>query len=354
MLKLASFSNRVVVAVVIVAAIMAGVAPLGRASAQSGTATVTCVAEDIHSSPDIYASKVATLYQNQSVSVGGTTSAQGASWTAVYLSNGASGWVKSVCLQATSGQSGSSQGSSTGAYGVVITGALNIRSGPGAQYASIFSVYRGTVLYFAGTRSADNRWVKVSLNNGVVGWVNVGYLSTGYPYWTLPVEGGQVPTPTQPPSGAYATVTTGALNVRSGPGWWYGTITSLYRGTTASLLSRNADGSWVKISLANGQTGWVNAGYITANVGILSLPVESATVPTTPTVPTYPTYPTYPTVPTYPTYPTTTCRAYHTITRGENLFRISLAYNVSLYTLAAVNGIYDTSRIYAGQQLCIP
>lgn len=48
------------------------------------------------------------------------------------------------------------------------------------------------------------------------------------------------------------------------------------------------------------------------------------------------------------------CGVYHTVLRGQNLFRISLRYNVSIREIAAANNISDVSRIYAGQQLYIP
>lgn len=44
----------------------------------------------------------------------------------------------------------------------------------------------------------------------------------------------------------------------------------------------------------------------------------------------------------------------HIVQRGENLFRISLRYNTTVSTLAAINNIADPRRIYAGQQLIIP
>ena len=49
-----------------------------------------------------------------------------------------------------------------------------------------------------------------------------------------------------------------------------------------------------------------------------------------------------------------TCRYYHTVRPGENLYRISLAYGVSMNAIAAANGIYNYNLIYAGQTLCIP
>jgi LysM repeat protein len=48
------------------------------------------------------------------------------------------------------------------------------------------------------------------------------------------------------------------------------------------------------------------------------------------------------------------CAAIHVIQPGENLFRISLRYGVSMQGIAQVNGIADFRRIYAGDTLCIP
>ena len=53
-----------------------------------------------------------------------------------------------------------------------------------------------------------------------------------------------------------------------------------------------------------------------------------------------------------PTPPT--CRWYHTVIWGENLYRISLRYGVSMWAIAEVNGITNLNLIYAGQVLCIP
>lgn len=44
----------------------------------------------------------------------------------------------------------------------------------------------------------------------------------------------------------------------------------------------------------------------------------------------------------------------HVVAQGQNLFRISLKYGVSMSALAAANGIYNINRIYAGQVLVIP
>jgi|GEM_PF-1001838 len=48
------------------------------------------------------------------------------------------------------------------------------------------------------------------------------------------------------------------------------------------------------------------------------------------------------------------CGVYHTVIAGQNLFRISLRYGVSMHDIAVVNSIYDIKVIYAGQRLYIP
>lgn len=48
------------------------------------------------------------------------------------------------------------------------------------------------------------------------------------------------------------------------------------------------------------------------------------------------------------------CNVYHTVQAGQNLFRISLRYGVSLSALAAANGIGNVNLIYVGQRLYIP
>lgn len=48
------------------------------------------------------------------------------------------------------------------------------------------------------------------------------------------------------------------------------------------------------------------------------------------------------------------CRASHTILSGENLFRISLRYGVSMWAIAEANHIHNLHYIRAGDTLCIP
>jgi spore germination protein len=55
-----------------------------------------------------------------------------------------------------------------------------------------------------------------------------------------------------------------------------------------------------------------------------------------------------------PPPPTCTCAYYHTVVPGSNLFRISLLYGVSMWSIAECNGILNLNLIRAGAVLCIP
>lgn len=48
------------------------------------------------------------------------------------------------------------------------------------------------------------------------------------------------------------------------------------------------------------------------------------------------------------------CRYYHTIAGGDNLYRISLNYGVSMWRIAQCNGISNINYIQLGRTLCIP
>jgi LysM repeat protein len=49
----------------------------------------------------------------------------------------------------------------------------------------------------------------------------------------------------------------------------------------------------------------------------------------------------------------TICTQYHTVQRGENLYRISLRYGVSMSAIQSWNHIANVNRIFAGQRLCV-
>lgn len=89
----------------------------------------------------------------------------------------------------------------------------------------------------------------------------------------LPAFAQQLPDPV-------ASVNTGQLNVRSGPGLQYGAVTSLPYGFGVRLVARNAEGNWVLISLTNGVSGWCNVNYLYTQFPVMQLPINETVVTT--------------------------------------------------------------------------
>ena len=171
----------------------------------------------------------------------------------------------------------------TGATATVVTGALNVRSGPSLAYGPVAVVNQGTVVSLIG-RNANSTWAKIRLANGTEGWVNAAstYITPNVAISSLPVLD------TTSTVTATALVATGALNVRSGPGVNFSVITVASQGQTVMLIGRNANSSWAKIRLGNNTEGWVNASLLTPNVAISSLPLADSPAAPEPAVPVAP------------------------------------------------------------------
>jgi uncharacterized protein YraI len=132
----------------------------------------------------------------------------------------------------------SSPPSSSGGTGLlarrVTAGALNVRSGPSTGYRILGSVRRNQV-YVSTVRSGS--WHKIWFD-GREAWCHGSYLASS--------------------SAQKRQVTTGSLNVRSGPSTGDRRVGSTPRG---SVYARNSSsGSWIKIHYG-GTTRWLHGGY---------------------------------------------------------------------------------------------
>lgn len=156
------------------------------------------------------------------------------------------------------------------ATATVVSYRLNVRSGPGIQNNVIAVLTRNQVVTLTGYRNAEATWVMVTLPNGTQGWSSASYLQSNFPFASLAVWQGQTPAPGNSATGRVFRVY--HLNVRQGPGTQYGIVTVIPNGTVVTLLGRNSAASWVKIALANGTQGWVNASYISTTYPLASLP----------------------------------------------------------------------------------
>lgn len=245
--------------------------------AQTATAVVATGALNVRSGPSVQYGVVAVTYQGHVVALLGRNAAS--TWAKIRLFNGQEGWVNAGFLYPSTPITslpildGTTTTPPTTPTGIVNTGALNIRSGPGVGYGVVTVVFNGQVLTLLG-RNASGSWAQVRTNAGVQGWVNASHINSNVAISSLPVTDATTPAPT-----AIGVVNTSALNVRSGPGIAFGVVAVLSSGQSVQLIGRTADSSWAQVRLYNGVTGWVNASYLQSNVAISSLPVIGTSTP---------------------------------------------------------------------------
>jgi len=141
---------------------------------------------------------IAVLQQNTKVYIIARSS--GSTWYLVKTQGGPTGWVKRYYIHSdfpytSLSFADTSKGvpsSSTPANpstqqpsGMVNSGSLNVRSGPGINNRAIAVVHGGTTVILLG-RNGSGSWLKVRIPTGSVGWVNGYYISTSYPIQNLP------------------------------------------------------------------------------------------------------------------------------------------------------------------------
>ena len=93
------------------------------------------------------------------------------------------------------------------------------------------------------------------------------------------------PSPTATSDAPLALVQSDTLNVRSGPGTGHSVVTAAKRADKLPVSGRNADGSWLEVTLPDGQSGWIAASLAQLNMPADQLAVARV-IPTPPPAPT--------------------------------------------------------------------
>ncbi len=282
-----------------------GQVAIQRVSAQTPTATINTSAKDVHSGPDFSYSKIATVYQNETVTLLGRNS--DSSWVYVTTPNNVTGWMTTTFITAsvpisnlpevivttatpttptTTPQVSTATAVPVNATAVINTGKLNVRSGPGIQYGILTAVNYGETVNLLA-RNPESTWALVRTSQAVDGWVNVKYITPNVAITSLPVVGTAATATPGPQATATpvvptavpgtAVVTASTLNVRAAAGLSYSRVDQVYYGNTVWVNGRNLDTTWISLITPDGVAGWVNAKYITSNINFTTLPVISQT-----------------------------------------------------------------------------
>lgn len=73
-----------------------------------------------------------------------------------------------------------------------------------------------------------------------------------------------------------ASVRTGAANLRTGPGFNYGSVGALPFGYGVTMAGRSSDNAWIYVRLANGVTGWMSIHVLFTSYPVINLPITDS------------------------------------------------------------------------------
>jgi N-acetylmuramoyl-L-alanine amidase len=209
--------------------------------------TVTASSLNVRGTPSLSSSVIGNVAKGEVVTISGENS----DWYEIQLKNN-KGWVHKDYIKINTDSPENSNKPETTKTATVTATILNVRDGYSLSGAVIDRVKNGEKLTVL---SEQNNWANVRLSNGKVGWVAGWYLemTTGI---TTPDSNNS--------SSSSVTILYDTTNIRNGPSTSHNVIERANQGDSFTIIEKVSD--WYKISLTNGQVGYV-AGWIVATTG---------------------------------------------------------------------------------------
>lgn len=162
--------------------------------------------------------------------------------------------------------------------GIVQTARLNVRQGPGPEYAAVRELRQGDRVIATG-RNQDATWVKIDSCDFC--WVNAVLVGLNtVQIASLPVQyrGQGQWSPAGAPTGVWVRPAE-RLHIRGCPSMQCAQLTnpdSLQTDDQVEVVGRIPNGDWLQVNVA-GRSGWINASYVTFVTGSLaSVPVQGS------------------------------------------------------------------------------
>jgi uncharacterized protein YraI len=149
---------------------------------------------------------------------------------------------------------------------LVAPGAVNIRSGPGINYAVIGTLNANTTMPIVG-RNGDASWWQIKITNDTQGWVSNAVVSASNINDVPVVEASPPPSPTSVPAQPAASNPPPRPKYQFEPtGWWddgnkgltrfYGSIVDVNNNPVDGVFVRATCGNYSTISYPSGPVGW--------------------------------------------------------------------------------------------------
>lgn len=143
---------------------------------------------------------------------------------------------------------------------------VNVRRGPGINYATLERLGDAGLVLQAVGRSEDGEWVQICCVTAGNGWISADVINTSQNIQALRIA-------ERPPT--LAIIEASALNVRSGPQIAFESIGIVEAGESYEIIAQNEVLDWYKICCVDGQTGWVYSESVRVDGDIDAIPVET-------------------------------------------------------------------------------
>ncbi|MBN8635186.1 MAG: SH3 domain-containing protein [Anaerolineae bacterium] len=179
---------------------------------------------------------------------------------------------------------------STTAFSAHVYRTVNVRSGPGTQYAIIGRLSGGMEVSVTGRSDAESNWLALEFD-GQQGWVafftvtlngDPEQLPILEPAAMLPVAVESIQGDSEALSNVYVTAFR-RVNVRSGPTASTDRLGVLFPGSQVDIVGRTADNQWLLISY-NAEVGWVAYFVVTVTGDLDTVPIYAEDARSTGTV----------------------------------------------------------------------
>lgn len=281
-------------------------------------AEVTALALNVREGPGLIYDVVGLVHEGDIVSLVGRNS--NSSWLYIRYDDNQLGWIASAEVetdverytlpQTSAAAVTTSDGSGGGSFVEAVSGwygvgtvndvedEVRVNTAAGNIHGILDYLVPGETVYLLA-QNDTGRWLYIYFHDTNLGWVRSTRIDSETDFATLPVVddlnsmvgidlgtaelsvAGIVTTSTTSiapitSTGVAATINTGALNVRSGPGPAYGVVGVVYDNQMVELIGRVPDSSWLKVA-TSAMTGWVDASYLNIGYDVDFLPVFTST-----------------------------------------------------------------------------
>jgi len=215
---------------------------------------VTAYALRLRSGPGLNHDIIGMLYRNNIIEGSEIVN----DWVHVTTVDNKQGWCHRAYLELQEELPPPVEGQAT--YRVDAT-SLNLRQGPGTNYAVIGSLKKSEMVNGLAV-SSDGGWAQVQKANETTGWASLKWMTK----MTAP--------PPSSPDDILMIVKVDTLNVRSGPGTGYSIIDRVHRGDKLIYLSATPDWDWVNVKTGEDKSGWCSSKYLTEQNDLFASPGE--------------------------------------------------------------------------------